>query len=129
MQTIAEYYSAIDPTEGVGNLEVLCMGYFPDSSVAKFEAWRYWPELFEEAYTVIQERAEVEFLGESTAAQIMDAAMKRFLTRNGSKNTGGRDGRWVGHDSKKNVPPVWVSVMNQLRECRKRPITPHVAGE
>jgi hypothetical protein len=128
MQTVAEYYSALDRTEGIGNLEVLCMGYFPDSSVAKFEAWRYWPELFEEAYAVINERGEMEFLGEATAAQIMDATMKRFLTKNGGRVIG-RHGKWTGHDFKKNVPLVWVSVMNQLRECHKRPLTTRVAGE
>jgi hypothetical protein len=122
MQTVAEYYGEIDRTSCYDALNALCMGYFPDSSVDRFEEWRYWPELFEEAYAVINERAEVEFLGESTAAQIMDVAMKRFLTKNGGKYTGGRDGRWIGHDSKKTVPPVWVSVMNQLRECRKRPV-------
>jgi hypothetical protein len=123
MQTVAEYFSVTDWSSCYDGLNALFMGYFPDSSVDGFEEWGWWPELFKEARAVIDERAEMEFLGEATAAQITDAAMKRFLTKNGARWVGGRDGRLVGHDFKKNVPPVWVSVMNQLRERHKRPVS------
>jgi hypothetical protein len=115
MQTVSEYYSVLDRSEGIGNLEVLCGGHFPDSAIKQLKRWRYWPELFEEAYVIIQERSQEQYRGAPTLASVMDSAMKRFLTRNGGTYSGGRNGSWDIHPEKQ-VPTVWVWTMNRLRE-------------
>jgi hypothetical protein len=99
MQTVSEYYSLLDKSEGLGNLEIFFMGYFPDSAVRQLEQWKKWPALFEEAYAVIEELKEQPFNGPPMAHIIVDMAQKRFRKKTGMP-----------------VPRCWFFSMARLKE-------------
>jgi hypothetical protein len=99
MQTVAEYYNLLDPCEGIGNLEILCYGHFPDSAISQLEKWGRWRALFQECYAVIEELREQPFRGAPTCLIVMDMAQKRFRKKHGGT-----------------VPSIWFWTMARLKE-------------
>jgi hypothetical protein len=101
MHTVSEYYSLLERSEGIGNLEILFMGHFPDSAAAKMENWKRWPLLFEECYAAIEELREQPFRGGPTALIIVDMGQKRFRRKYGIPVP-----QWTG----------WFYSMHRLKE-------------
>ena len=99
MQSVSEYYSVLDREEGIGNVEILFMGHFPDSAYPQLERWKKWPALLEECFPVIQELGEQPFRGGPTAHIIADLAQKRFRKKYGIP-----------------VPRCWFYSMARLKE-------------
>jgi hypothetical protein len=118
MKTIAEYFDALDAEEGVGNLEILGYGQFPQHAYVTLGNWRHWLALFAECVRVIQQFAEQPFLGGPSCARIIDSGMKRFLVKSGCKFTGGKKGSWELPKPDLKVPPVWIYTVNL---CAKLP--------
>lgn len=114
MKTVREYYSALDPTEGNLNLEVISMGLF--NAYEAFDKWPFNGDLIEQVCAVIAERADCPFLGGPTAAQIMDAAMRRYLVKKGAVPPRGLRGAWTNlPPNQMLVPGAWISTITKLK--------------
>jgi len=102
MQSMAEYYALLDKTEGIGNLEILCFGHFPDSGISQLERWPQWRVLLEECYAVIEQLREQPFRGGPSCLIVMDMAQKRFRKKHGGT-----------------VPRIWFWTMARLKELQE----------
>jgi hypothetical protein len=122
MRTVREAYADLDLTPESDNEDfigkamiVLGYGHFQLHLGRELIEWPFWDDLFVQCVAVIQERADLPFLGGPTAASIMDAAKSRYLVRRGARLEPGKRGKWVLPRGCMPVPDCWLATITKLK--------------